>query len=256
MNIFGGIGSAISNGISAIGSALSSGISSLCSSISSTGLGNAVSAFVTKLGIPTLFPQLQIVQTIVLVANIVSKIAECLGLKKEKEDEPDELAMKAEKDAAKPEDFDSIMEYINHLKEDIALSKDDQMRLDRMSPEERSAYRATGTYLYTKAINEKLGFDKTGLGNPELIGVTVEILADLTKVQPVLSPSDFVVYCKHLQENGLSLKQFSDYLHNRSENLDIDEKVQDALVAAMSELNPSITDEGINQKLYALNIGG
>lgn len=251
-----GILSSIRSGISAIGSAISSCASSLCSMISSTALSGAVSSFVSKLCIPALFPALEIVQTIMLVANVVCKIAECLGLKKEKEDEPDELAMKAEKDSAKPEDFDSTMEYIKHLKEDIALSKDDQMRLDRMSPEERSAYRATGTYLYTKAINEKLGFDKTGLGNPELIGVTVEILADLTKVQPVLSPSDFVVYCKHLQENGLSLKQFSDYLHNRSENLDIDEKVQDALVAAMSELNPSITDEGINQKLYALNIGG
>ena len=123
-----------------------------------------------------------------------------------------------------------------------------------MSPEERSAYRATGTYLYTKAINEKLGFDTTGLKNPELVGISAEILADLNKIQQKISPSDFVVYSKHLQSNGVNMKQFSDYLHNRSENLTVDKKVRNTLVDAIKELNPDITKAEINQKLYKLNV--
>lgn len=254
MGLISSICSGISRGLSAVGSAISSFASSLCSRIGGTALGGAVTSFVAKLGIGTLFPPLEIVQTIILVASVVCRIAECLNLKKEKEDQPDELAMKAEKDDKKPEDFDSTEAYIKHLQEDIALSKEDKEKLDTMSPEERSAYRATGTYLYTKAINEKLGFDTTGLKNPELVGITVEILADLVKIQKILSPSDFVLYNKYLQGNGVSMKQFSDYLHNRSENLMIDEKVQGALVNAMQEVNPGITESEINQKLYGLNI--
>lgn len=254
MGIFSSIGGAISRGLSAVGNAICGCVSSLCSRIGSTALGGAVSSFVAKLGIGTLFPALEIIQTIILVANIVCKIAESLGLKKEKEDEPDELAMKAEKDDMKPEDFDSTEAYIKHLQEDIELSKEDKKKLDEMSPEERSAYRATGTYMYIKAVNEKLGFDKTGLKNPELVGIGVELLADLAKIQQILSPSDFVVYNKHLQANGMNIKQLSNYLHNRSENLAVDEKVQNSLADAMKELDPDITEEEIDQKLYGLNI--
>ena len=254
MGFFSSIGGAISRGLSAIGSAICSGVSALCSRIGSTTIGGAVMSFVTKLGVGKLFPPLEIIQTIIIVANIVCKIAEALGLKKEEKDEPDELAMKAEKDEQKPEDFDSVEAYIKHLQEDINLTKEEREKLDKMSPEERSAYRATGTYLYTKAINEKLGFEKDGFKNPELIGLNAESLADLAKIQHILPPSEFVVYLKYLQANGMTMKQFSDYLHNRSESLSADEKVQSVLVDAMTELSPEMSKQEINHKLYALNI--
>jgi hypothetical protein len=254
VGLFGSICSAVGRGLSAIGSAICSGVSSLCSRIGSVALGGAVVSFVTKLGIGAIFPAIEIVNTLILVSSVVIKIAETLGLKKEKEDEPDELAMKAEKDYMKPEDFDSTESYIEHLQEDIQLSKEEKEKLTKMSPEERSAYRATGTYLYTKAINEKLGFDTTGLKNPELVGLTTEILADLVKIQNVLSPYNFVVYNKYLQANGMGLKELSNYLHNRSKDILTDEKVQFALTDAMKEISPEISQNEINQKLYKLNI--
>lgn len=254
MGWFGSAISAIGSGISAIGSAICSGVSSLCSKIGGIAFGGAVSSFVAKLGLGALFPAIDIINTIILVANVVIKIAEVLGLKKENENEPDELAMKAEKDDMKPEDFNSTEKYIKHLQEDIQLSKEEKEKLKNMSTEERSVYRATGTYLYTKAINEKLGFDTTGLKNPELIGLTTEVLADLAKIQNILSPSDFVLYNKHLQANGMGVKELSAYLHNSSKDLTTDEKVQDALINAIKELSPNITDEDINKKLYQLNI--
>ena len=134
------------------------------------------------------------------------------------------------------------------------LSKEEKEKLSHLSPEERAAYRATGTYLYAKACSEKLGFDTEGLKNPELVGLTVETLADLSKIQKVLSPSEFVACNQHLQSNGIGMKEFSDYLHNRSVDLTTDEKVQSALVDAMKEITPNISEAAINQKLYGMYI--
>ena len=52
----------------------------------------------------------------------------------------------------------------------------------------------------------------------------------------------------------LNEKLLTDYLYNRSENLAEDEKVQNALVNVMKELNPDISEENILQNLYKLNL--
>ena len=52
----------------------------------------------------------------------------------------------------------------------------------------------------------------------------------------------------------LNEKLLTDYLYNRSENLAEDEKVQNALVNVMKELNPDISEENILQYLYKLNL--
>lgn len=252
MGFFSSIGSFISSAVSSVCNCVSSICSGIAGALGGTFLGGAINSFITKIGV--VIPGLDIISAIFMIADIVCKVAEVLGIKEKDKDEPDELAMKAEKDDMKPDDFDSTEAYIKHLQQDIQLTKEEREKLDKMSPEERTAYRATGIYLYTKACNEKLGFDTTGLKNPELVGLTVEVLADLSKIQHILSPSEFVVYSKCLQANGMGMKEFSDYLHNRSADLSTDEKVQSSLVDAMKELAPDISDETINQKLYSMNI--
>lgn len=201
-----------------------------------------------------MIPGLDIISAVFMIVDVVCKLSEALGIKEKDTDEPDELAMKAEKDDKSPEDFESTEAYVKHLQEDIQLSKEEKEKLSHLSPEERAAYRATGTYLYAKACSEKLGFDTEGLKNPELVGLTVETLADLSKIQKVLSPSEFVACNQHLQSNGIGMKEFSDYLHNRSVDLTTDEKVQSALVDAMKEITPNISEAAINQKLYGMYI--
>lgn len=252
MDFFSGIGSAISGAIHGICSCVSSICSGIAGALGGTALGGAITSFITKIGV--VIPGLDIISAIFMIVDIVCKISEALGIKEKEKDEPDELAMKAEKDDMKPEDFDTTEAYIKHLQQDIQLLKEEKEKLENMSPEERAAYRATGTYLYAKACSEKLGFDKTGLKNPELVGLTVEVLADLSKIQHILSPAEFVTYSKCLQANGMGMKEFSDYLHNRSADLSTDEKVQSALVDAMKEISPDISDDAINQKLYEMNI--
>lgn len=252
----------IFEGIVSIGHAISGAFSKVCSCVSNicnhiagalggTALGGAINSFITKIGV--VIPGLDVISAVFMIADIVCKIAEALKIKN-KEDEPDELAMKAEKDDMKPDDFDSTEAYIKHLQHDIQLTKEEKDKLEKMSAEEKTAYRATGTYLYAKACSESLGFDTSGLKNPELVGLTVEVLADLAKIKDILSPNEFIVYSKFMQENSIDMKQFSDYLHNRSDDLKIDEKVQSALIDAMKELDPNISDEAIDRKLYEMNI--
>lgn len=252
MGLFSSIGSAISSAVSSVCSCVGRICSGIAGTLGGTALGGAISSFITKIGV--VIPGLDVISAIFMVVDIVCKIAEALGIKDKDRDEPDELAMKAEKDDMEPDDFDSTEAYIRHLQQDIQLTKEEKEKMEKMSPEERAAYRATGTYIYAKACNERLGFDRTGLRNPELVGLTVEILADLAKIQNILSPSEFVVYNKCLHENGMGMKEFSDYLHNRSSDLSTDEKVQSALIDAMKELSPDISQNDINQKLYAMNI--
>ena len=256
MGFFSSIGHAVGSFIGGVGRTICGCVGSLCSAIAGTALGGALGGAVQKLVgvLGVVFPPLKIIETIILVAILVSKIAEALGLKEKEKDEPDELAMKAEKADKKPEDFDSTEAYIKYLQEEVQLTDEEKEKLKNMDEEKRAAYRATGTYLYTKEINEKLGFDKTGMKNSELIGITSEILTDLVKLDKILSPSDFVVYAKHLQAAGLSMKDFSNYLHNSSESVSFDIKVQNTLAGAMKEIDPNISDDDIDQKLVDLTI--
>lgn len=252
MGFFSSIGSFLSSACSAVCSCVGRICSGIAGALGGTALGGAISSFVTKIGV--VIPGLDIISAVFMIVDIVCKLSEVLGIKEKDTDEPDELAMKAEKDDKSPEDFESTEAYVKHLQEDIQLSKEEKEKLSHLSPEERAAYRATGTYLYAKACSEKLGFDTEGLKNPELVGLTVETLADLSKIQKVLSPSEFVACNKRLQSNGIGMKEFSDYLHNRSVDLATDEKVQSALVDAMKEITPNISEAAINQKLYGMYI--
>ena len=52
----------------------------------------------------------------------------------------------------------------------------------------------------------------------------------------------------------LNEKLLTDYMYNRSANLAVDEKVQNALVDVMEEINQNITETEILQTLYKLNL--
>ena len=238
---------------SAICSSICSGISNICSSIGSSGfghvLGSAVSKFTSTLNV--IMPQVNIVKVIIAVANVVVAIAEALGIKKKEKDEPEELAMKAEKDDKKPEDYESTEAYIKHLQEEIELSKEDKEKLNNMTEEEKAAYRATGTYIYLKGINEKLGLDDKGMKKPELSGINAELVADLAKAmeKEIIIPSDFVTYCKHILNRGMSVDDFKQYLHGGISDVSKIKNIQGALSDAMKEINPNLDSDTIENKI-------
>lgn len=122
-------------------SAVCSAVSSVCSSI-----GGAIMGGVGSLA-PVISPWLSI------AVAVISVLAE-IFTEKPKEEKPEELGMKAEIADKKPEDFDSINEYIEYLRQEIKV---DDAKLENLSEEERMKYQAVGLGLYVKNIEEKQG---------------------------------------------------------------------------------------------------
>lgn len=133
MRLFSAIGS--------VCSALCSAVSSVCSSI-----GGAIMGGIGSLA-PVISPWLSI------AVAVISVLAE-IFTEKPKEEKPEELGMKAEQADKKPEDFDSINDYIEYLRQEIKV---DAAKLENLSEEERMKYQAVGLGLYVKNIEEKQG---------------------------------------------------------------------------------------------------
>lgn len=133
MGLFSAIGS--------VCSAVCSAVSSVCSSI-----GGAIMGGIGSLA-PVISPWLSI------AVAVISVLAE-IFTEKPKEEKPEELGMKAEQADKKPEDFDSINDYIEYLRQEIKV---DATKLENLSEEERMKYQAVGLGLYVKNIEEKQG---------------------------------------------------------------------------------------------------
>lgn len=133
MGLFSAIGS--------VCSAVCSAVSSVCSSI-----GGAIMGGIGSLA-PVISPWLSI------AVAVISVLAE-IFTEKPKEEKPEELGMKAEQADKKPEDFDSINDYIEYLRQEIKV---DDAKFENLSEEERMKYQAVGLGLYVKNIEEKQG---------------------------------------------------------------------------------------------------
>lgn len=131
----------ISSAIGSVCSAVCSAVSSVCSSI-----GGAIMGGIGSLA-PVISPWLSI------AVAVISVLAE-IFTEKPKEEKPEELGMKAEQADKKPEDFDSINDYIEYLRQEIKV---DAAKLENLSEEERMKYQAVGLGLYVKNIEEKQG---------------------------------------------------------------------------------------------------
>lgn len=130
-----------SSAIGSVCSAVCSAASSVCSSI-----GGAIMGGIGSLA-PVISPWLSV------AVAVISVLAE-IFTEKPKEEKPEELGMKAEQADKKPEDFDSINDYIEYLRQEIKV---DAAKLENLSEEERMKYQAVGLGLYVKNIEEKQG---------------------------------------------------------------------------------------------------
>ena len=77
--------------------------------------------------------------------------------------------MKAEEADKKPEDFDSINDYIEYLRQEIKV---DAAKLENLSEEERMKYQVLGLGLYVKNIEEQQGMKL----DPAFLKVVPEII--------------------------------------------------------------------------------
>ena len=234
---FGGFISSVCSVVSSACSAICSGISSLCSSIGgalSSAISTISSTLVSGLGIGLK----EIELGLKIICAIVSVIAEAIGIKKEDET-PEELAMQAEQSDKKPEDFDSINQYIEYLRENIKVDKE---KLNNLSEEEKCKYQAVGTAIYVKGIEEKYDM----IISPQFLIAAKDLN---------LSGQEVKAYMDNFKKAGITdMDQMLKYLKNDVDTKENKIKVDDAMVSTLKELNPEMSDDDIFGKLNNMSL--
>lgn len=222
--IVSGIGSAITSVCSSIGGLLSTGAASIKQFAS-----NILEVGHKVLGLDPL-------GIFSVISNMISGIAEVLGLKQKDEDSPEELGMKMEQADKKMEDFSSTEEYIQYLHKEIELDKE---KMNALSMDEKAAYTSIGGYTYLKGVSEKLDFDQP---------IGPELVMDYVRLD--MQPEEFVTYMEKMKEaNVENPSDFSDYLHNQSGSLETAQKVKSGMMVALQQLNPGMDAEAAMQSI-------
>lgn len=229
MGFLGAVAGAIG---SAVGTVLS-GASAICSALGGV-VGALGSTFCTSLaaGITALGVGIGDVLTVIMVvAKVISWIAEKLGLTTE-EEQPEDLGMKAEQADKKPEDFDSIEEYIKYLREEVEIDKE---KMEKLSQEERAKYAAVGSAILVQGIEEKY---------------KMQLPAEFwcTVVDRKMDGEQIKCLIETFKENGMTdMKDLDDYLNNRKiESGTPRSEISDTIIEAIKKQNPGISQEDIN----------
>lgn len=185
--------------VCSIGSSICSAVGSLCSGIGGAvmgGVSSLVSAIAPVIG-PVLGPTIKDILSVFVA--VISFLAE-LFTDKPEEEKPEEIAMKAEQADKKPENFDSINDYLEYLRNEVKL---DPAKLEKLTPEERQTYQLVGLGLYIKNIEEQQG---------------VKLDPDFLKSIPNLKKqgyeaADIAALMQSMKSNGVTdMKQYVDFM--------------------------------------------
>lgn len=210
MGFWGAIGSFVSGAVSAISSAVGA-------------IGSAVANVAT--GIAKLGMELA-----GKVGAIIKEIAVSLGIIKPEED-PEELGEAAMLSDKKPEDFDSMSDYIDHLRS-IPVDKE---KLAKMDKKELLARSAIGTSISLKAIEEKLD-----------TSISPTFLATVAKQD--MKANEVLETIKTYKQVGIKTEDYSRYYKGEL-NVSDTEKHADALVETYQKLEPDASREQIEDKI-------
>ena len=172
------------------------------------------------------------------VVEILEIIAKALGIIKPEED-AEELGDKAMRADKKPEDFDSINEYIEYLRNEIKSSREE---FEKLSPEERLARKAVGSALLAKAIEEKKSLE-----------IPVEFWNEAVRVG--LNSKEIDQFLDKFKKAGVSPSDFVKYLKRELESRD-ESKMDSVLIQAYKELEPTMDEKDIEEKVVRLQSNG
>lgn len=230
MGFWGAVGAVVGAIGSAVGAMLS-GASAICGALGGV-VGALGSTFCTSLaaGITALGVG-DVIAVIMAVAKVVSWIAEKLGLTTEDE-QPEELGVKAEQADKKPEDFDSIEEYIKYLREEVEIDKE---KMEKLSQEERAKYAAVGSAILVQGIEEKYKMQLPA----EFWCTVVDRKMDEEQIKCLIDT---------FKEKGVTdMKDLDDYLNNRKiESGTPRSEISDTIIEAIKKQNPGISQEDID----------
>jgi len=150
------------------------------------------------------------------------------------DDNIDDLGARALQSDKKPEDFDSITNYIEHLKNDIELDKEAFEKADK---KDQMVRKAIGGTIVAKSIESKL----------DTI-IPTDFWVEVAKQK--MQESEIIATINIFKENKLD-NNFSDYMNGK---LDFKEetKTGDLLVDMYQKLEPNMNIEEIEAKIMKM----
>ncbi|MDY4573990.1 MAG: hypothetical protein SPD90_02920 [Intestinibacter sp.] len=212
-----------------------SAVGSFISGVVST-VGSFIASSATRL--VTRLPEVVLVARVVIdvIATVISKVAEVLGIAP-KDENPEELGAKSMQEGTRPRsDFESTQEYLDYLRKDVKL---DEEKYAKMCPEQKIACSVLGTTMVAKSIEEKTGVELP----PEFLETIYKSKLRHDQVERCINS---------FADNGISsMGEMTKYITN---DLSEDEasKVGGVIKDSLKELSPSMTDAEIQQEIVAM----
>lgn len=174
------------------------------------------------------------IEKLKLIVKVIDTIGKMLGIIKPEEN-VEELGDKAMRADKRPEDFDSFNDYIEYLRNEISSSKEE---LEKLPLEERLARRAIGSAILSKAISERKSLE-----------IPMEFWKEA--VSRGLSAKEIDYFLTKFKNDGIRPIDFVKYL-KRELDLKEEEKIEDSLIRAYKELEPSADIKEIEERVINL----
>jgi len=178
------------------------------------------------------------IETLKTVTTVLEIIAKALEIIKEEEN-VEELGDKAMRADKKMEDFDSVNEYIEYLRNEIKTSQEE---LKKLPLEERLARRAIGSALLSKAISERKSLE-----------IPVEFWKEAVEAR--LSAKEIDYFLDKFKKAGISPTDFAKYLRKEL-NREKEAKIDKFLLENFKELEPNLDEKDIEEKIVRLQNNG
>jgi len=167
------------------------------------------------------------------IANVIETIGKILNVIAS-DDKIDELGAKAIQSDKKPEDFEKISDYIEHLKNEVEL---DMEKFNNAKTEDKLARKAIGATIVSKGIEAK-----------KETSIPMEFWKEVTKqgMNNIEIEKTIDLFKEHKEDN-----KFSEYMNGKLGYKD-EVKVGGMIIEMYKKLDPNMTIEEIEDKIMKM----
>jgi len=167
------------------------------------------------------------------IANVIETIGKILNVIAS-DDKIDELGAKAIQSDKKPEDFEKISDYIEHLKNEVEL---DMEKFNNAKTEDKLARKAIGATIVSKGIEAK-----------KETSIPMEFWKEVTKqgMNNIEIEKTIDLFKEHKEDN-----KFSEYMNGKLGYKD-EVKVGGMIIEMYRKLDPNMTIEEIEDKIMKM----
>lgn len=227
--------------ICSVGSSIASGISSVCSAIGSacSSIGSAIASGVGALAqkiveLPTKSPTI-----LDIIIGVIKIVAEVL-IDSPEDEKVEDLGAAMKQVEKKPEDFDSINDYIDYLRDEI---KKGHVELGKSQGVELFAEKVMGASLLSEALGEKYGMKPSA----EFWGEIGEKVYD-----GKLNANEVGSIIQKASQSEVKLENVSSYLKGEEVRGNQKSEVSSVIIDGLKESNPTLSDSEIDKRFNEL----